>query len=217
MKEIDIDTWNRKEHFHFITKMDSPFFGLTANVKCTNAYKYVKNENISFFAYYLFYSQRAAHAIKEFKYRIIENKIYEMDIMHAGATLAREDHTFAFALIKYDEDFNLFYQNIVNEKEAVKNSTGLRLNTDRGLNLIRYTTIPWISFTGMLHPTNFNNNESIPRISFGKMFEENNEKYLPVSVEANHGLMDGYHIGEFFRIFEELLESNGKRAMSIGL
>ncbi len=206
MKEIDIERWNRKEHFQFFSKMDSPFFGLTANVKCTKAYQSVKKANISFFAYYLYYSLHAAHAIKEFKYRIIEDKVFEMDIMHAGATLARKDHTFSFALIEYNDDFNIFCQNLEKEKEAVKNSTGLRLKTDRGLNLIRYTTIPWVSFTGMLHPTNFKNSESIPRISFGKMFEENGEKYLPVSVEANHGLMDGYHISQYFQLFEELLK-----------
>ncbi len=205
MKEINVETWNRKEHYKFFSKMDSPFLGLTANVKCTKAYQYAKDNNISFYAWYLFHSLKVAHAVKELRYRIINEKVYEVESMHAGSTIAREDHTFAFSLIHYDEDFEVFCQNLKAEKEAVKNSTGLRVNTDRGVNLIRYTTVPWVSFTGMLHPTNFKTGDSIPRISFGKMFEDRGEKYLPVSVEANHGLVDGYHIGEYFRLFEESL------------
>lgn len=39
MKEIDIEKWNRKEHFEFFSKMASPYFGIITELDCSNAYK----------------------------------------------------------------------------------------------------------------------------------------------------------------------------------
>ncbi|RZJ50126.1 MAG: chloramphenicol acetyltransferase, partial [Chryseobacterium sp.] len=35
MKIIDLENWNRKEHFEFFSKMKSPYFGFTTEVECT--------------------------------------------------------------------------------------------------------------------------------------------------------------------------------------
>lgn len=149
----------------------------------------------------------AVNAITPFKYRIIDGKVYEMEKIHAGMTIMREDETFGFAYVDYDADFNKFHNALQAEILAVKNSSGLRLNCEDGkLNLIRHTTIPWVSFTSLLHPTNHSNTESIPKVSFGKVFKSGDDLFLPVSVEANHGLMDGYHIAQYFQLFEKLLE-----------
>lgn len=206
MNLIDIETWNRKEHYSFFSSMASPFLGLTANVKCTNACRVAKENNLSLFAYYWHKSMVAVNSIKEFKYRIIDDKVYELDTINAGTTIIRQDHTFAFIYVQYDADFNLFNERLQAEIAEVRNSTGLRLDKENDeVDLIRHTTIPWVSFTSILHPKHHDNKDSIPRISFGKIFELNGEKYLPVSVEAHHGLLDGYHIGNYFELFERLL------------
>ncbi|WP_136666750.1 chloramphenicol acetyltransferase [Flavobacterium sp. H122] len=206
MKAINIDEWNRKEHYEFFSQLKSPFFGLTATINCTKAFNYAKANDVSFFAYYFHKSMTVVNSIKEFKYRIIDNAVYELDIINAGTTLAREDNTFAFSYIEYDEDFEIFNKNLLSEINEVKNSTGIRFNDDaRKIDLIRHTTIPWLSFNAILHPNNHDNTDAIPKISFGKVYENNGEKLMPVSVEAHHGLMDGYHVCEYFRLFEELL------------
>ncbi len=209
MKIINLETWNRKEHFEFFSAFKSPYFGFTANINCTKAYKIATENNISFFAWYFHKSIIAANRVREFKLRIIDDKVYELDQNHAGATIARDDHTFAFSYIEFDKDFETFNNRIQNEILEVKNSTGLRLDSDKNdIDYIRYTTIPWVSFTQIIHPTNDQNKDSVPRISFGKFYEENGELFMPVSVEGHHGLMDGYHISEFFRIFESLMNES---------
>lgn len=206
MHKIEFENWNRKEHYHFFSKMKSPFWGITANVKITKGYKTAKENNYPLFAFYLHKSIIAVNSVKELKYRIIDDAVYELDKINAGTTISRADNTFAFAYVEYDENFNVFNDRLKHEIEEVKNSSGLRLNNDNvKIDLIRYTTIPWLSFTALLHPTNLNNKESVPRISFGKIFEKDGERFLPTSVEAHHELVDGYHVAEHFRIFEELL------------
>lgn len=206
MKLINIDDWNRKEHYYFFSKMKSPFFGITSEVNCTKAYEKAKDENISFFSYYLHRSMMAVNMINEFKYRIIDNKVYEFNKINAGATISRNDRTFAFIYVIFDEDFEIFNKDLQNEIQEVKKSSGLRLNNDElNKDLIRHTTIPWTHFTSILHPTNFDNSDSVPKITFGKFYEKNSQKFMPISIEAHHGLMDGSHISEYLEKFEIIL------------
>ena len=83
--------------------------------------------------------------------------------------------------------------------KTVQNSTGLGISND-GLpvNHIRHTSIPWTSFSALLHPTNFDPKECIPKIAFGKFSVRDVKKCLPVSIEAHHGLADGLHLAPVF-------------------
>ncbi len=96
-KILDIDNWNRKEHFLFFSKFEEPFFGVTVKVDCTTAYLNAKEKGISFFLYYLFRALKAANEVENFRYRIIENKPYEFPTVNASPTINRPDGTFGFA------------------------------------------------------------------------------------------------------------------------
>ena len=45
---------------------------------------------------------------------------------------------------------------------------------------------------------------------FGKMFEDGGRRKLPFSVEVHHALMDGYHVGKYFELFQQKLDSIGE-------
>ena len=45
---IDLDNWNRKEHFAFFSAFDDPFFGVTTLVNFTDVYRQSKEQNVSF-------------------------------------------------------------------------------------------------------------------------------------------------------------------------
>jgi len=206
MKKIDINNWNRKEHFNFFSKMVSPFFGIVTELDCTLCYENAKESEKSFFASYLHKSMIAVNAVDELKYRIIENDIIAFDIINAGTTIGRADGTFGFAYIKFSYDFESFNADLQKEIEAVKNSSGLRLNNDNIMkDLIRHTTIPWNSFSGLLHATNLDQKESVPKITFGKFNIREGRKMLPISIEAHHGLVDGLHLAKYLHEFQNQL------------
>lgn len=203
MKKIkDIETWNRKEHYEFFSAMDDPFFGISTNVECSDAYNYVKEENKSFFLHYMHRAICVVNAMEEFRLRIEGGKVVEYDTIHVGTTLFREDKTFAFSLMPFSHDYNTFIEGAQSEMEEVKNSTGLRTHVDGGRrDQIHFTTVPWVSFTGVSHARKLSYADSVPKIAFGKLFERDGQRFLPVSVHAHHGLMDGYHASKFFELF----------------
>ncbi|KFF12096.1 chloramphenicol acetyltransferase [Chryseobacterium soli] len=207
MKIINLENWNRKEHFDFFSKMQSPYFGFTTEVDCTKAYHTAKEKGFSFFAAYLHKSMVAVNTVDTFKLRIIDGEVALFDTIHAGTTIGREDGTFGFAYIPFSNDFSVFNARLQQEIQAVHNSTGLRLkNGDIGKDLIRHSTVPWNSFSALLHPTNFDRTESVPKITFGKFSMRDGKKYLPVSVEAHHGLADGLHLAQYLEEFQRQLD-----------
>jgi chloramphenicol O-acetyltransferase type A len=74
-----------------------------------------------------------------------------------------------------------------------------------GENVIHYSSIPWLNFTSLSHARAFSFKDSIPKISFGKMTEENGQRRMSMSIHVHHGLMDGYHVGEYVNLFQKLL------------
>ena len=206
-KYIDIDTWARKEHYRFFKDYQEPFFGVTVNVDCTKAYSHAKSNKLSFFLYYMYQSLSAANAIKEFKYRIENGKVVYYNKIHCSTTVLNAENLFAFAFMPCTNTFEEFYTQAQKEVAAIKLVKNMNVNEDsRRTDVIHYSTVPWFSFTALTHERNFSIQDSIPKITFGKYFKEENKLLLPVSINGHHGLMDGYHVGQYLEIFQQLLD-----------
>ncbi|MEC5165322.1 chloramphenicol O-acetyltransferase type A [Flavobacterium sp. PL11] len=203
---LDLENWNRKEHFQFFRKFEEPFFGVTVEIDCDKAYASAKELDTSFFTYYLHKTLIAVNTIECFKYRILDDQIYIYDQINASATIGREDGTFGFSLMEYDADFSIFKSYTINEIKRVHNTNGLFTRTFDDDNVIHFSAIPWIDFTSLSHARSFKFADSCPKISFGKMkVLENGKRVMPMSVHVHHGLMDGLHLGQFIDCFQELM------------
>ncbi|WP_020599640.1 CatA-like O-acetyltransferase [Spirosoma panaciterrae] len=201
---INIDHWNRKEHYLFFSQFEEPFFGVVISVNCTLAYQQAKSRNISFFLYYLYRAIKAANEVENFRYRIYENEVYVYDSTQASATVNRPNGTFGFSYIDYTTNENEFYESARVEMEKVRQVSGLRPAVS-GESVIHFSAIPWLNFTSLSHARSFSFPDSSPKISFGKLTEQDQIKSMPVSIHVHHGLMDGYHVGLFADRFQELL------------
>jgi chloramphenicol O-acetyltransferase type A len=203
---LDIENWSRKEHFLFFKQMDEPFFGITTTIDCTKGYETAKQLGTSFFVYYLHKTIVAANTIECFRYRIIDDAIYIYDTIDVSATLMREDKTFGFSLIEYSADFDVFASNTFKEIERIKNTPGLFTREFPNENVIHFSAIPWINFTSLSHARSYTFPDSCPKISFGKMMiADDGKRTMSMSIHVHHGLMDGYHVGQFVDCFQELM------------
>lgn len=195
--QIDLNSWNRKDHFQFFGQFEEPFFGITTELNCTAAYQYCKSKQISFFLYYLYQALAAAQEIENFRYRIVDGNVYLFEQINASPTIMRPDGTFGFSYIDYSENFEIFYQNAILARDAVQAGSGL-IPAVSGENVIHFSTLPWIRFTAVSHARSFSFPDSAPKVTFGKLTIVGDQKVIPVSVHAHHGLVDGYHVGLYF-------------------
>jgi chloramphenicol O-acetyltransferase type A len=203
---LNLENWNRKEHFLFFKQFEEPFFGLTVEIDCTKAYATAKELESFFFAYYLHKTLVAVNTIEPFRYRIINDAIYIYDTIDVSATIMREDNTFGFSLIEYSPDFNVFSAIALKEIERVKKTPGLFTRAFPNDNVIHFSTVPWVNFSSLSHARSYTFPDSCPKISFGKMMVTNDGKRtMSMSIHAHHGLMDGFHVGQFVDCLQDLM------------
>ena len=136
----------------------------------------------------------------------MEDEIYIFDIIDASATIMREDKTFGFSLMEYSNNITDFAEITKAEIARIQTTTGL-FTRDFQENLIHFSALPWLNFTSFSHARSFTFPDSCPKISFGKMMIENGKKTMSMSVHVHHGLMDGYHVGQFVNLFQELMNA----------
>jgi len=204
-KELKLSDWNRREHYEFFSGFDEPFFGIVSTVNFTKGYQKIKDNRYSYFLYYLHKALQAANAIEAFRYRIEEEKVYIYDQIHASPTIGREDHTFGFSFMTYQESFEIFQRDAQKGIDKIKNTIGLCHTEDtKRVDTIHFSSIPWYNFTGLSHARHFKK-DSVPKISFGKYTKKQDEISLPIAINVHHGLIDGYHVGLYLEEFQRLL------------
>ena len=204
--EVDIAAWPRRTTYEFFRAFDDPFFNCTANVDVTRLYQFCKKNDLAFSLAALFCAQRAANEIREFRIRLLKDRLVEFEMIHATQTILNEDETFSFCYFEMKDDVFDFDRDGRAALAKYKALKTFDVEADR-IDLIYYSVIPWISFTSFKHASRLDRSQTVPRVVFGKIFDEGNIKKMPLSVEANHTIMDGIHVGKLFNRFQEIADS----------
>jgi chloramphenicol O-acetyltransferase type A len=204
--EIDVEKWERKNTYEFFKNYEDPFFNITANLDVSVLYRFCKQNNLSFALSSLFYSLETANAIREFRLRAQNEKVIEYEQIHATQTILNADETFSFCYFAMRENVLEFNKAGRIALEKYKRLKSFDVESDR-IDLIYFSVIPWISFTSFKHASRLDNKQTVPRVVFGKIFDEGNVKKMPLSVEVHHALMDGIHVGKFFNLFQQKINA----------
>lgn len=209
MQTIDLATWPRRKHFEIFNAFDYPHFGLCANVDVKVLHTLVKERHVSFTVAVVYVFARAANAIPEFRYRIRyqgnEAQVVEHAVIHPSATVMADNGLFSFCGFVYREAFSEFAA-LADERIALIRANPILEDEPGQDDLLFMTSIPWVSFTGLQHPIHMHPTDSVPRIAWGKFFPENDRLKMPLAVQAHHALMDGFHVGQYFMLVQELLD-----------
>ncbi len=195
MKEFDIENWARKSQYNFFKAYKDPFFNVTVNLDVTNLYTFCKKHNLSFSLACLFVAIKSINEISEFKLRLKNDKVYQFDRVNIGSTILNDDNTFSFCDFPYQSSILEFDK--VGKKVIKDHKKGVKFNPQENeLAIIHCSTLPWFSFTSIKHARNGDEgSKGIPKIVFGKYYNEDTVKKIPFSVEVHHALMDGLHVG----------------------
>lgn len=204
--KINKGGWDRKSTFDYFSQFELPFFNITANIDVSALKTLCEEKGYSFFLASLFYAMKAANDIDAFKLRIRGEEIIRYNNIHIGSTIQFDDKSFGFCYFPYLkslEDFVTTGRVLLEEALKAKDFSPKDGNDD----LLHFSVIPWLHFTSITHARRIGQEDSIPKIVFGKYQQQGETLQMPVSVEVHHALADGYHVGLFFEKFQKYLDN----------
>ena len=98
--------------------------------------------------------------------------------------------------LEVDRPFREFLPYAAAEQERVKAAPNLEDGED-GESLFFVSCVPWLSYTALTQPTP-TPADSNPRITWGRWHRQEGRTLLPMTLLANHALVDGIHIARFY-------------------
>lgn len=137
---------------------------------------------------------------ENFHYRLYQGKVIKIEKIIASYTVMNEEGLFNYTKFENTSDRELFIQrSLAARDETVKSraliNTGIELSEREMKDYVFITSIPWLDFTSIQHPVFKFKSADIPSVAWGKFTPDGKGKIsLPLSIQAHHGFVDGYHI-----------------------
>jgi chloramphenicol O-acetyltransferase type A len=201
---LDVNNWARRDQFEFFRGFDKPYFNVCVQLDLTELLALLRKRpgsSVSLAYHYL--ALRIANEVEPFRYRLRDGKVLVHDVIHGATTVLLSNESFAFAYFDYTADYRKFTSDAQRVITEVKRE-GIFKDSPSD-DLIHFTTLPWVSFTSFSHARNWGQEDSVPKITFGKFTNEGKRVLMPFSVEVHHALMDGLHVGRYLTRLEAAL------------
>lgn len=204
MRKIDPNTWSRREIFDFFSKISNPFYSVTFNVDVTEVYAYAKRSGLSFYYALVYLVTKAVNSVEAFRYGIVDGELVLFDERSPSFTdLKKGSESFHIVTMPCEGNIAEFCQDA--KRRSAEQTTFL--STDKeSADLIYFSCLPWVELTALTNERDFDPDDAIPRISWGKFHERDGRKILGISLELNHRFTDGVHIGKFADALQNLIE-----------
>mgnify|MGYP001660209991 FL=1 len=177
MQKIDLAVWPRAELFRFFSTVSDPFYSVTFRVDVTNLHAYTKAHSISFYYALCYLATDAVNAVENFRYTIRDGEVFLLDGF-CHAAKAKSDAQQSFL----DQSGELD-------------------------DLIYFSCMPWFDLTAATNERDFDRDDNIPRICWGKYVPADGRETLGMSVEVNHRFIDGYHLGQFYQKLQRAINA----------
>ena len=208
MTVIDKETWPRRGHYEFFAPMSNPFYSLTFPVDVTTLKSYTKRNKLSFYYSLVYLVTKAMDQVEAFRYKCRGEEIVLHDHLIPSFTdLKPGSELFHITTLEAGEDMAGFCRRA---GEASRAQTAfITAGPWPGDQLIYFTCQPWFPITSLTNERDLNPEDSVPRVAWGKYEEKDGRLVLSMSLELNHRLVDGVHVGQFYQRLNALMEALG--------
>ena len=208
MTVIDKAAWPRREHYEFFAPMSNPFYSLTFPVDVTTLKSYTKRNKLSFYYSLVYLVTKAMDQVEAFRYKCRGEEIVLHDHLIPSFTdLKPGSELFHITTLEAGEDMAGFCRRA---GEASRAQTAfITAGPWPGDQLIYFTCQPWFPITSLTNERDLNPEDSVPRVAWGKYEEKDGRLVLSMSLELNHRLVDGVHVGQFYQRLNALMEALG--------
>ena len=203
MKMIDMATWPRRGIYDYFSGVSNPFYSVTVQLDVTGLASWARREGLSFYYALVYLCTQAVNQTVAFRYDIREGQVALLDRREPSFTDRKPGaELFHIVTMPAGEDIRAFC------REARQKSRAQEVFLDMAAEagpLIYFSCLPWVELTALTNERDFDRDDTVPRIAWGRYVEQNGRLKLGLSLEVNHRFIDGLHIGQFVRALEGLI------------
>jgi len=205
MNSLNIANWDRREIYDFFSGISNPFYSITFRQDVTRLREYTKKNEISFYYALVWLCTKAINSIPEFLVSLEDNMLVAFERREPSFTDINPGAShFHIVTMSASSKLDEFCRDALNISRNQKGFIDFEKEMD---NLIYFSCAPWIDITSLTNERDFDPNDSVPRIAWGKYVERDGELELGLSLEVNHKYIDGQHIGLFHERLTDLIKN----------
>lgn len=207
-QEIDIDTWDRKQHFEYYSKISTPHYCVAFNIDITNLLRYTREQHISFYYSMIYLCTRSLNTIDEFLLEIKEDRVFKVDRrVPCFSDLKKGAASFHMVYLPCEGDIITFSEKA--REESINNPLPINALEGLGEPRILYSCIPWADITMSSNVKDYNDpklkDDTTPVLVWGKYTEHDGRYMMNLTLDVNHRLIDGYFVGLFVQNLETMI------------
>lgn len=180
-------------------------YSINSDIDITNIIKEVKENNLKIFPTIIFHISYIVNRHSEFRMSkdkngnigYYENTDPSFTVFHDGTK------SFTNVWTAYNDDFNVFYQNYLEDMLKYGNNKTTVSKPVVDSNTFDISCIPWVTFTGFNLNLKNSYDYLLPIFTMGKYFEDNGKIKIPLAIQVHHAVCDGYHVANFINELQE--------------
>lgn len=205
---IDIEKWERKEHYQYYINIVKAKYTITTEIDITTLLQKIKEKKLRFYPVFLYIIMHCINKNQAFRMGYNEQgQLGYWDICHPSYTIFHEDDkTFSDIWSEYHPSFSIFYETVQKDMKTYKDVKGIKTKPRTAQNFCPISCVPWLSFTSLSYDTFTENKMLLPIIAFGKYHSHHSKTTLPFSIFVNHAVADGYHTCKLIQQIQDMAD-----------
>ena len=196
--KVDISTWKRRELFKLYTGELPLVMNMTVDIDVTKLYDFAKSKGLRFYPVMMWIVSKIINSREEFRLsRNEDGELIRWDRVSPSYTdFNPETEEFVKFVTENTEDLYEFHDRVVKDCEKHKNQCGFLPNQPK--NIFDISCLPWVKYNSLTLHVGGGYDCLFPVVIWGKFEEENGRKIMPVTMNINHAVADGFHLCRFF-------------------
>lgn len=211
MKEIDLENWERKSHYEWFSSFADPSVAYDVKMNITKVLSFCKEKKMSSFSVIMYVICNCINENKAMRLRVLDDKVYEVEKANVAYTIMVNDTCFVNCRADMKNGFYAYLDDIENNKKKYNNSNYVQdeYNSTSVIDDIYCSCTPWLNFVSVKQPIPDKNpeNKAIPRVCWGKYYNEGDSVFMTLNITANHALVDGLDISNVFNKIQDTFDN----------
>jgi len=207
---IDKEKYYRKGVYRHFTQDCKCSTSITARLDVTELVDYSKRTNTKFYINFLYLLTKVLNSRDDYRmgYLWQSDELICYDVINPIQYIFHQDtETCTPVYTTYDPNYNVFYQNALNDITSAKETREYGLDAANHPNWFDASYISWLSYDSLNIELPDGYLYFLPIINWGKYRQENDRLMMPMTVRMNHAIADGYLVANVFRLLQKEMES----------